>query len=102
MPFGLVTRTYLDQRLADLKREVERGRGDEEQIQKWIGEAFATIELEWTLWQQKLMTVVRALGKQNKKARDAAEEENGADQAPMSTGDAGSEPQLRFRSRRGF
>ncbi len=102
MPFGFVTRTYLDQRLEDLRREVERGRVTEDQIAEWIDSAFKKIELEWALWQKKLLTLVASMGKQNKKAAERVEVEGDLERDGPGPEVDEPPPRALFRSRRGF
>jgi hypothetical protein len=77
VPFGLVTRAYLDQRLDDLRREVERGRVTEDRVHELMAEAWQEIQLEWGLWQRKFMNLLAQLSKKAKRAEPEPEDAPG-------------------------
>jgi hypothetical protein len=91
MPFGLATKKYVDQRAADLRREIEESVAFKDEL-----------EFAWTGWYAKFRALYARLMKQAKKI-----EEEEAEAAPES-GNGGevrlpdSQPRQLFRSRRGF
>jgi hypothetical protein len=92
MPFGLVTKKYLEQHLAELREEFQSSAAFQDELR-----------FEWARWYDKFRSLYLMLLKRDKKAaKEASGEANGDGEAPAPGEQPANSLGPSWRSRRGF